>query len=119
MARSGERGDHSRPLPFTGEIAVAHDENPHRGRREVFLALLLVMFFGGGCVLFLTVVTGGFFLYVLAAVAGMGVFGYVHYLLWGHSMTREVAGEREEEEARERWEMEEAASEETQPPPRQ
>jgi hypothetical protein len=94
---------------------VADGNNPHRGRREVFLAFLLVLFFGGGCILFLTVVTGGYFIYVLAAAAGIAVFGCVHYLLWGRSMTREVAGEREEEEARERWEMEQASSEETPP----
>jgi hypothetical protein len=88
------------------EATMADDPDPARSRREAFLALFLVMFFGGGCVLFLVFVTGGFFLYVLAAVAGMGVVGYFHYLLWGHALTREVAGEREEEEARERWEME-------------
>jgi hypothetical protein len=75
-----------------------------RRRHESFLALFLTLFFGAGFFLFLVLVTGGFFLYVLLAIVGIGVAGYVHYIVWGSSLTREVAGEREQEEARERWE---------------
>jgi hypothetical protein len=91
-----------------------HDA-PERQRRETFLSLFLALFFGGGFVLFLIVITGGFFLYCLLAVAAIGVVGYCHYVLWGHSLTQAVAGEREEEEARERWESENESSEAMQP----
>jgi hypothetical protein len=90
-----------------------NENPPSQPRRETFLAFLLTTFFAGGFFLFMVLVTGGFFLYVLAAVAGIGIVGYAHYLLWGHSLTQEVAGEREEEEERERWENENAGSPET------
>jgi hypothetical protein len=82
------------------------NDHPERRRRETFLGLFLAIFVGGGFFLFMVLITGGFFLYVLAAVAGIGAVGSVHYFLWGRSLTLEVAGEREEEEARERWEEE-------------
>jgi hypothetical protein len=50
----------------------------------------------------LILVSGGFFLYVIylaLAIAGIAVF---HYLLWGRALSRQVAGEREEEQLRER-----------------
>jgi hypothetical protein len=93
-------------------------DNPYRRRRETFLGLLLAFFFGGGFVLFLILVTGGFFLYVLLAVAAIGAVGSVHYLLWGRALTVDVAGEREEEEARERWEDEHSSASEIHPPQR-
>jgi hypothetical protein len=82
-------------------------ENSTSGpRRENMLGVFLVLFFGAGFFVFLVVVTFGFFLSVLAAVVIIAVVGYFHYMLWGYSLTQEVAGEREEEEARERWENE-------------
>jgi hypothetical protein len=85
-----------------------HDKTP--SGRETFLGLFLTLFLGGGFFLFLVLVTGGFFLYVLAAVVGIGAVGSVHYFLWGRALTLEVAGEREQEEARERWEEEHGAA---------
>jgi hypothetical protein len=92
------------------------DDKVYGQRRETFLAVILITLLGGGLLLFLVVITGGFFLYVVLAVVAIGVVGYVHYLLWGHAMTQEVAGEREEEEAREHWENENAGSQETSTP---
>jgi hypothetical protein len=97
------------------ETVMTHPSESPRQRRETFLGFFLALFFGAGFLLFMIVVTGGFFLYVLAAVIGIGVVGYLHYLLWGHSLTQQVAGEREEEEARERWENEQVSSPETFP----
>jgi hypothetical protein len=91
--------------------------NKVQGRgRETFLGFLLVLFMGGGFLLYLIVISGGVFLYVILAVVVIGLVGYLHYLLWGHSLTEEVAGEREEEEARQRWEEQNAGSGETYPP---
>jgi predicted tellurium resistance membrane protein TerC len=92
-------------------------EQPHESqqRRATFLGLLLVLFFGGGFLLFMVVITGGWFLYVVLAVIVIAVVGYLHYILWGRALTQEVAGEREEEEARERWENEHVPAEDTPP----
>jgi hypothetical protein len=81
-----------------------------RQRREGFLGLVLVLFCAGGFFLFLVVITGGFFLHAAAWVVVFALVGGIHYVLWGHALTREVAGEREEEEARERWENEQHPS---------
>jgi hypothetical protein len=79
-------------------------ESPRSSARESFLALMLAAFCFGGFLLFLILVSGGFFFYVLCAAATVGFLGLLHYALWGQFLSREVAGEREEEEARERAE---------------
>jgi hypothetical protein len=68
--------------------------------RDAFLAVFLSLLVAGGFFVFLMVLTGGFFLYVLAVVGGIVVLGYVNYLLWGRSLSRDVTWEREEAEAR-------------------
>jgi hypothetical protein len=78
-----------------------HPDTP-QSNRETLLTLMLAILFGGGFLFFLILISGGFFLYVLAAVASITVVGYLHYLLWGEALTHEVAGEREEEELKER-----------------
>ena len=78
--------------------------NPRSKGRETFLALLLAALCGGGFLVFLILVSGGFFFYVLCAAGVVTVLGFFHYALWGQFLSREVAGEREEEEARERAE---------------
>ena len=44
---------------------------------------------------------------MLGVVAGIGLVGSLHWLLWGQALTQEVAGEREEEELRERLQQDE------------
>jgi uncharacterized membrane protein HdeD (DUF308 family) len=90
-------------------------DHPQKRRRETFLSLFLAFVMGGGFFLFMVLITGGFFLYVLGAVLAIGGVGLIHYFLWGHALTMEVAGEREEEEARERWEAEQTPAAETLP----
>jgi hypothetical protein len=97
---------------------MAPRDHPSRQRRETFVGYLLTLLFGAALLLFLIFVTGGFFLNILAALAAIGAVGYLHYLLWGHSLTQAVAGEREEEEARERWEEGQAAADPGRPPGR-
>ena len=69
-----------------------------QSQRQTLLAVLLAILVGAGFVFFLVLVTGGLFLEILAALGGMGLFGYVHYLLWGRSLSQQVAGERTAEE---------------------
>jgi hypothetical protein len=39
-------------------------------------------------------VCGGLTLALLAVIAGIAAFGFLHYLLWGHGFSRQVADER-------------------------
>jgi hypothetical protein len=64
----------------------------------LFLTILALMFF----VLVLIFISGGFFLYVVAACLGLVAWCGFHYVLWGRAMSHSVAGEREEELLRQR-----------------
>jgi hypothetical protein len=56
----------------------------------------------GSFFLFLLFVTcGGLVVYILAVLVGVGILGLIHYLLWGHSLSEEVAAEGEEEKSKE------------------
>jgi hypothetical protein len=66
------------------------------------LAFVLVFLLGGAIFFFLNFVSFGIFFYVLIAVAAITMVGFLHYALWGHALTQEVAGEREEQQLRER-----------------
>jgi hypothetical protein len=78
--------------------------------RNTLLAVVLSLLVVAGFSVFLMIITGGFFIYVLAVIGGIVVLGYLNYLLWGRSLSREVTGQRQEEEARgerEDWPFEE------------
>jgi hypothetical protein len=83
---------------------MEREGKPAHSGRETALTLGLTALFGGGFTVFLILVSGGFFFYVLLAVAIIGLVGCGHYFLWGQALTEELAGEREEEELRERME---------------
>lgn len=74
-------------------------------RRESFLTIFLSLFVLAGFLLFMIAVTGGFFFYCLLAVAGIALFGSLHYFLWGKMLMESTAGEREEAELREQLEQ--------------
>ena len=83
------------------------DDHQDRNRyRETVLALFLVVIVGGAVSFVLYFLTLGAMGHVLAAVAGIALVGFLHYALWGYSMSREVAGEKEEAELKERLEAE-------------
>jgi hypothetical protein len=75
-----------------------------RRRRES----LLVVFFTVSAFLFVLffvmLLTGPLFLYILVTLTFVAGVIAVNYLLWGRSMERETAGEREEAELREQME---------------
>jgi high-affinity Fe2+/Pb2+ permease len=81
-----------------------NDPSEPQQRRGNLLALMMAALFGGGFLLFLIVASGGFFVYVLGVVAVMAAVGFLHYVLWGHSLTQQVAAEKEADELRERQE---------------
>jgi hypothetical protein len=64
----------------------------------MMLTVLGLAFF----VVFLIFISGGFFMYVVAAVGGLLLLCGFHYVLWGRALTHAVAGEREEELLRQR-----------------
>ena len=87
------------------------DQDP-QARRGAFLPYLL----GGMTLIFfffvMILITGGFFLYIVLVAAGLGGLGLVHYWWWGKALTRDLAGEMEEEDLRQR-----AAEQERPQPP--
>jgi hypothetical protein len=76
------------------------DPEQRSSPRQYFLGTLLALLAASGFCVFLVAITGGFFLYVLAAVLAIGAFACAHYLLWGRSLTHQVESEAEEREAR-------------------
>jgi uncharacterized membrane protein len=80
------------------------DHQEQRESRTTLLILGMAVLFALPCFGFLVVLTDGFVLAVLAVLVILGAVAGAHYLLWGRSMARNTAGEREEEEMRERIE---------------
>ncbi len=84
-----------------------YNEAPHSSGRDTYLTIVLCVFVGIPVFVFLNILTGGLFLWLLFAAAGIGVLGAFHYLLWGRAFSQETAGEREEEELRAQFENDE------------
>lgn len=82
------------------------EPTPEQQQRGHFLTIALAAMLGGGFLLFLIFASGGFFFHVLVVVAIMAVVGFLHYVLWGQSLTQQVAAEKEAEDLRERQELE-------------
>lgn len=84
------------------------DRNSARGR---IVGTMLTLMGGSLFLGLLFLICGGMAYYMIAVVAGVAAFGYLHYVVWGHSFSDEVAVEREEtereeaaeQEAREQW----------------
>ena len=79
-------------------------EHPETAPRESMLPLMLSIITLGGILLFLILVSGGFFLYVLAGVCALLFVGLVHYLLWGAALHQQTEADREEARLREETE---------------
>lgn len=78
-------------------------ENNSRDKgRETVVTLTLTAVLAGVFIFLLDFMSFGFFRSILLAVFGMVIVGYLHYVLWGHAMSQEVQGEKEEEEIRQR-----------------
>jgi hypothetical protein len=68
-------------------------------RRETMLTVMLTGLGAGVFLFFLILISGGFFFYVVLAVALMVALGFFHYLVWGYAMTQEVADEQAQPQA--------------------
>lgn len=81
-------------------------EKPEMQDRGSFLSLVLAFLGTGGFVGFLILLSNGLLLYMMLGVFCFAGVGLLHYLLWGHTMSQQVARERQalemrlEEEAR-------------------
>jgi hypothetical protein len=75
--------------------------------RQTVLTVFLTTMGGLFSLLVLVLLTGGFFVYVVGVAAAIAGFAGLHYLLWGKALSDAVAGEREEEQLRERAAAEE------------
>src|SRR5437868_6788539 len=83
--------------PRTRGGTIDDNEEPS-SHRETCLVVMLTGLFGILCFVMLAVLTGGLFIYLALTVAGLGLFGLCHYLLWGWGMERKVAADREEQQ---------------------
>ena len=71
---------------------------PRPSTRETLLTILLLTLVAAGFLLFFISIVGMFALHALGVVGVLVFFGGMHYLLWGRSLSSEVAAEREEDE---------------------
>ncbi len=88
-------------------------DNEARGQRETLLSTLLSVLAASGFLFIFFLICGGLSFYILAVLGGVALVGFGHYLLWGHSFSEQVAGEREEEEVRDRLEEDDWPPEQT------
>lgn len=77
------------------ENPMPSDSDPHQKARESMLAGSLVVLTGSMILFFLFVISFGVIGNVIAGAVIMVMVGAVHYLVWGHALTAEVAPERE------------------------
>jgi hypothetical protein len=83
------------------------DSDSSQDTRATFLVVAVAILFGIPCIGFLGLVTDGLIFIVPVGLVLIAAVAFVHYLFWGRSMAQSTAGEREEEELREKLEAEE------------
>lgn len=77
-----------------------HPSSPPSSSRSTFLTVILTLLVGGGICFFAFLLLGPLFVQGVSIVLALSLLAGLHYLLWGRSLNQEVAGEREEEQAR-------------------
>jgi hypothetical protein len=75
---------------------MEHDPIQRSRTRENVLIFTLVLFLGGLIVFFLDFISFGIFTYALGVGGLIVVVGCLHYVVWGRSMSEQVAQEREQ-----------------------
>lgn len=79
-----------------------HKYSPQQQQRHamltVFLTVLALLFFG----LVLIVISNGLIFAVVLLGGGIFFLGMINYVLWGRAFSEATAGEREEEQLRQR-----------------
>lgn len=70
--------------------------------RQTIVSVILTGMTAAFFLLLLVLVSGAYFIYLLGILGSLAAFGGLHYLLWGRLLLEETAGEREEEQLRQR-----------------
>jgi hypothetical protein len=73
-----------------------------RAQRGTFLSVVLSGLAASVFLFFLFLACGGLWIYFVAVLTGITLFGFLHYLLWGHALSAQVSSEAREEESRAR-----------------
>ena len=81
---------------------MTHNYPPTQQHRHAFLSVMFTVFALAFFVIVLILISGGFFLWVILLGGSILGVGFLHYVLWGRAFSASVAGEREEEQLRER-----------------
>ena len=74
------------------------ERDPADAHRETMLTVMLCSMVVAGFLVFLVAFMGVGGLIALAAVAVVIGFGFLHYVIWGRSLTSEVEPEKEKEQ---------------------
>jgi hypothetical protein len=77
---------------------MEYNDVPHRSGRDTYMVIVITILVGLPLFVFFNIITMGLFMYLALgglAVAGLGA---VNYFLWGRSLMRDTAWEREEAE---------------------
>ena len=99
--KRGDHGDESEILTLARGAGINQreimEQEPDRSQRsrENTLVIALVVLGGGIGLFFLDFITFGLVGSVLSIAGLFVVVGALHYLVWGYSLTKEVAPERE------------------------
>lgn len=75
--------------------------NPESYRGTIISVLSMTILAAAGMVVMFAL-CGGLSVYTAAVIGGVIALGCLHYLWWGRALSRQVAGEREETEIRDR-----------------
>jgi hypothetical protein len=81
---------------------MTHHYPPQQQNRHALLSAFLTLLAVGFFLFGLIFISGGFFLWVVLFAGAIVVIGLLHYVLWGKAFSDAVAGEREEEQLRQR-----------------
>jgi hypothetical protein len=73
---------------------------PHRSGRDTYMVIVILIMVGVPFFVFMNILTMGLFLYLALSAIAIAGLGALNYFLWGRSLTRETAWEREETEVR-------------------
>ena len=89
-------------------FAASRPRWERRSGRDTWLSFLLVALLGGAVVFFLNLVSLGVFFYVIVAVVGIMAVGFLHYVLWGYSLSEELAEQMQQERLKQQREIDES-----------
>src|SRR5262245_10736854 len=106
MTRSRAAGRLAERVDYCESTTMDEDLHPNRKRRETILTVALVIILSGLFIFFMNLISLGIFMHVAAALVALALVGFLHYVLWGHALSEQTAGEREEAELRAKMDAE-------------